>query len=320
MTHAVCIKCGEPKWGALTPCDHCGARPTGARDISVAMLFSDHHYDAAQLAEISARIKRGERVSAPEAYLADYERSFHLRDGDSPLPGQAQAISRRGTRAHSRPFLAYLWSLVTLARRYSQAVEIMSALRRGERPGFALYLHAFKDGRSGFNRKAERLLAKCLGEETPLLALTGAGFPAGTVRLRATDEQWYEDFLLLATNAIVIFVQAASVTIGKGDFDRHQGLMMELRTLYERGLLGRTAIIQSHLWLGRMNADVNSAEILTPDGRVVKLQPDPVKELISYYSQFVGLDPPRPSPGMLLAWQIEFDPEVRARYSLGGLP
>ena len=316
MTEAICIKCGERKWGALTPCSLCDARPTDPREISLAMLLNDHNYTAAQLAEIGARIKRGERISVPEAYLADYEKSLQSRDGDTTPQSGPAVVSP--PEASGTPFLTYLWSLATQQRRTSRAVRIIAALHRGDRPDFALYLHAFKDDRSAFNRKSERLLAQCLDEQIPLLSLTGERSSLGMVRIRCTDDQWYRDFLLLATSAIVIFVQAPSVTIGKGDFDRHRGLMTELRTLYERGLLGRTALIQSHGLLP-MNPSVKSAEVHASDGRAFKLQSAPFQELISYYAQFVGVDPPRPAPGMLLTWQIMFDPEVRDQHSLPGL-
>lgn len=319
MTEAICIKCGERKWGALTPCSLCGARPTEPREISLSMLLNGHNYTAAQLTEIGARIKRGEPVSVPDAYLADYQQSLQLRDGDNTSQTRPAVVSP--PKAGGKPFLTYLWSLATQQRRTSRAVRIIAALHRGERPDFALYLHAFKDDRSGFNRKAERLVTQRLGEQIPLLSLTGEESPLGMVRIRCTDEQWYQEFLLLATSAIVIFVQAPSVTIGKGDFDRHRGLVTELRTLYERGLLGRTALIQSNsfLLLPVRSPSVNSAEILASHGRTFKLQPAPFQELISYYAQFVGVDPPRPAPGMLLAWQIMFDPEVRDQHSLPGL-
>ena len=41
MTQALCLNCGETKFGALCPCPSCQAGPTG--DINLDIAFSDHH-------------------------------------------------------------------------------------------------------------------------------------------------------------------------------------------------------------------------------------------------------------------------------------
>ena len=197
-------------------------------------------------------------------------------------------------------------------RRNEVAAGVIEALRRGDRPDFALYLRAFSDDRHKFNRQSERLLARALGERTPLLGLTGEDSPLGTIRVRSTDDKWYEDILLLATNAVVVFVQAPSVTMGEGDFERHSGLMRELRTLNDRGLLGRTALVQS----GGLFPNVKHAELIASDGQQRPLRRAAVQEPITTYRRFVGLSPPRPAAGMLLAWQIMFDPDVRRDHTI----
>ena len=41
MTWALCLNCGEKKFGAICPCPSCQAESTG--DINLDIAFSDHH-------------------------------------------------------------------------------------------------------------------------------------------------------------------------------------------------------------------------------------------------------------------------------------
>ena len=41
MTMALCLNCGETKFGALCPCPKCGVASTGNMELDIA--FSDHH-------------------------------------------------------------------------------------------------------------------------------------------------------------------------------------------------------------------------------------------------------------------------------------
>lgn len=49
MTLAVCIYCGEQKFGALNACDSCGKMPAGSEDIARSMILTDHYMSAENL-------------------------------------------------------------------------------------------------------------------------------------------------------------------------------------------------------------------------------------------------------------------------------
>lgn len=49
MTHAICIKCGAGKFGALSACPDCHYEPVLTEDRARSMLLSDHHYPYPQL-------------------------------------------------------------------------------------------------------------------------------------------------------------------------------------------------------------------------------------------------------------------------------
>ncbi len=76
MTIALCLKCGETKWGALCACESCSEGPLGPMDSGLLeilgmvglgrafhtenpfdMLFSDHYYASESLSEFGACIK-----------------------------------------------------------------------------------------------------------------------------------------------------------------------------------------------------------------------------------------------------------------------
>src|SRR5215831_4148 len=59
MTHAVCFKCGEMKFGAWVPCSACGARPASDREINLSMAMTDHYFDLETLEQMGAKIKQG---------------------------------------------------------------------------------------------------------------------------------------------------------------------------------------------------------------------------------------------------------------------
>lgn len=45
MTRAVCIKCGETKWGCWTACDACGHAPHGETELADSLCLSDQMLD-----------------------------------------------------------------------------------------------------------------------------------------------------------------------------------------------------------------------------------------------------------------------------------
>jgi hypothetical protein len=55
MTVALCLSCGDTKWGALCPCASCGVASSGDAELDIA--FSDHVLEASTLAELGACVR-----------------------------------------------------------------------------------------------------------------------------------------------------------------------------------------------------------------------------------------------------------------------
>lgn len=67
MTVAVCYKCGEFKFGAFTPCEHCGALPATEDDLALSLMMTDHYFDRKTLDAMSTEVKNGKPLRlAPE--------------------------------------------------------------------------------------------------------------------------------------------------------------------------------------------------------------------------------------------------------------
>ena len=56
MTTALCLNCGELKWGALLPCRACGLSATGNPQLDIA--FSDHNVRVSTLKALGAAMRR----------------------------------------------------------------------------------------------------------------------------------------------------------------------------------------------------------------------------------------------------------------------
>jgi hypothetical protein len=55
MTIALCLKCGETKWGAWCECEKCGTKPdVGSR---LELVFTDHNYAPDTLEQLGAVLK-----------------------------------------------------------------------------------------------------------------------------------------------------------------------------------------------------------------------------------------------------------------------
>ena len=68
MTTALCLNCGELKFGAFLPCSKCGHEPVDPEDRAKHLLVSDHYISPEDLEEIGSRIRAGEELRFdPEA-------------------------------------------------------------------------------------------------------------------------------------------------------------------------------------------------------------------------------------------------------------
>lgn len=55
MTNALCVDCGNIKFGAFCKCDKCHAETTGNQFLDI--IFSDHHYSVETLEQFAKAIK-----------------------------------------------------------------------------------------------------------------------------------------------------------------------------------------------------------------------------------------------------------------------
>jgi len=65
MTQALCLSCGNVKFGALVPCPKCGVPNCGNIDVNIA--FSDHHLSEAALKALGGIIHAIEPHSSDPA-------------------------------------------------------------------------------------------------------------------------------------------------------------------------------------------------------------------------------------------------------------
>jgi hypothetical protein len=70
VTYAICIKCGEGKFGAFVPCLKCGFTPESPSDQARSILLSDHNADRATLDAAGAKLRAGEPLEFDEPGIA----------------------------------------------------------------------------------------------------------------------------------------------------------------------------------------------------------------------------------------------------------
>lgn len=60
MTWALCLNCGETKFGAICPCPACQTESTG--DMALDIAFSDHHIAVETIKELGEVVRAIQRV------------------------------------------------------------------------------------------------------------------------------------------------------------------------------------------------------------------------------------------------------------------
>jgi len=68
MTHAVCFKCGETKWGAFNDCEQCHAIPKTDDELMLSLAFTDHYFERDKLQQIGREIKAGRTPQLADAW------------------------------------------------------------------------------------------------------------------------------------------------------------------------------------------------------------------------------------------------------------
>jgi len=61
MTAAICLKCGEFKFGAWTPCPKCGHLPTDDEDRVKHLIVTDHFFSQDELKSIGQTVMDGKQ-------------------------------------------------------------------------------------------------------------------------------------------------------------------------------------------------------------------------------------------------------------------
>ena len=78
MTIAICMHCGEEKWGAFNPCDKCGFHPNTEDEMVWAICVSDHYLKRETLLEIGEKVKTGDvPMIDPETHQRMLEQLRH---------------------------------------------------------------------------------------------------------------------------------------------------------------------------------------------------------------------------------------------------
>ena len=67
MVHAICLKCGTGKVGAMAQCPRCGFTPQKTEEKAKSILLSDRCARMAVLEKFGAKIARGEKVQFDES-------------------------------------------------------------------------------------------------------------------------------------------------------------------------------------------------------------------------------------------------------------
>jgi hypothetical protein len=96
MTKAICLKCGEEKFGALTSCKSCGSIPKGDQELALSLVLCEHLSTNSQLLSYAHEIKNHLKLSAPANLLA--KASVALKD--------PQLMAMLGGRSEPEPPLA----------------------------------------------------------------------------------------------------------------------------------------------------------------------------------------------------------------------
>lgn len=59
MTKAVCVFCGDMKFGAFNACKACSRRPTADDDVILSLAMTDHYFSDSDLSNMGCNIKLG---------------------------------------------------------------------------------------------------------------------------------------------------------------------------------------------------------------------------------------------------------------------
>ena len=67
MIHAICLKCGAGKVGAMAPCPRCAFVPQKTEDKAKSIILSDRCARMPVLEKVAERLARGEKLKFDES-------------------------------------------------------------------------------------------------------------------------------------------------------------------------------------------------------------------------------------------------------------
>ena len=76
MNHAICLRCGTAKAGALAQCPRCGFKPEQTEDKAKSVLLSDRCAKMPMLEKVGKKIARGEKLTFDEADVLKWSDLF----------------------------------------------------------------------------------------------------------------------------------------------------------------------------------------------------------------------------------------------------
>ena len=67
MNHAICLRCGTAKAGAMAQCPRCSFKPEKTEDKAKSVLLSDRCARMPMLLQVAKKIARGEKLKFDDA-------------------------------------------------------------------------------------------------------------------------------------------------------------------------------------------------------------------------------------------------------------
>jgi hypothetical protein len=123
MTHAVCFRCGEMKWGAFNHCEECRAMPNADDELMMSLAFTDHYFELERLQQIGSEIKSGRTPRLPDAWkeqLAPAVREAKVMLGINRVPKKeahltpGRPTNKGGRKPHTTKRLGSIFVIVLL--------------------------------------------------------------------------------------------------------------------------------------------------------------------------------------------------------------
>lgn len=95
MTTAVCIHCGNIKFGAVNLCNYCGFCPSTEDEIIRSVAMSDHYFKIDVLESMSQRIRSGQEVTIDENFYSKLQIGLRKLQGKPVFENEKKSFWSR---------------------------------------------------------------------------------------------------------------------------------------------------------------------------------------------------------------------------------